>query len=200
MKILLKNSFPFLSLGESAHEIAMTRKKIFAAAGLIALTGCAVSAIMITSLLALSNAERELVRRRDEKISATSEGALLQKNHNDCGPTALQMIFDYYGVPSSVHEIKAHVVLTEKGSTMLALKEMAELKGLSAEGWRLTPQDFSKISFPALLFVHNDHYLIADSIYDDSVFVRDPAIGRVGIPKGKLPQMWKGEVLVFRKK
>jgi ABC-type bacteriocin/lantibiotic exporter with double-glycine peptidase domain len=178
----------------------MTRKKIFAATGLVALSGCAVSVIMLTSLLALSNAEQELVRRRDERMSTTNEGVLQQKNHNDCGPTALQMIFDYYGVPSSVHEIEAHVELTEKGSTMLALKEMAELKGLYAEGWRLTPQEFSKISFPALLFVHNDHYLVADSIYDDTVFVRDPAIGRVGIPKRKLPQIWKGEVLVFKRK
>jgi ABC-type bacteriocin/lantibiotic exporter with double-glycine peptidase domain len=178
----------------------MRRKKIFAATGLIALSGSTVSVIMITSMLGLSDAEQDLVRRREGRTPATNEGVLLQKNHNDCGPTALQMIFDYYGVPSSVHDIEAHVVLTERGSSMLALKEMAELKGLQAEGWRLTLQDFSKISFPALLFVHNDHYLIADSIYDDSVFVRDPAIGRVGIPKRKLPQIWKGEVLVFGRK
>jgi ABC-type bacteriocin/lantibiotic exporter with double-glycine peptidase domain len=74
---------------------------------------------------------------------------------------------------------------------------MSELKGLHAEGWRLTSKDFPSILFPALLFIHDDHYVVADSIWNDDVFVRDPAIGRLKIPKGKLTQIWKGEILLF---
>jgi ABC-type bacteriocin/lantibiotic exporter with double-glycine peptidase domain len=110
------------------------------------------------------------------------------------------MIFDYYRIPSTVQEIEQTIGLKEKGSTMLALKEMSELKGLHTEGWRVTPKDFSNISFPALLFIHDDHYAVADSIWNDNVFVRDPAIGRLKISKGKLTQIWKGEILLFFKR
>jgi ABC-type bacteriocin/lantibiotic exporter with double-glycine peptidase domain len=110
------------------------------------------------------------------------------------------MIFDYYRIPSTVQEIEQTIRLNEKGSTMLALKEMSELKGLHAEGWRLARKDFSNISFPALLFIHDDHYVVADSIWNDNVFVRDPAIGRLRIPKGKLAQIWKGEILLLERK
>lgn len=129
-----------------------------------------------------------------------NHGVRFQTRINNCGPTSLQMIFDYYRIPSTIQEIEQTIGLNEKGSTMLALKEMSELKGLHAEGWRLTAKDFSSLLFPALLFVNNDHYVVADSISNDNVFVRDPAIGRLKIPKGKLTQIWKGEILLFKRK
>jgi ABC-type bacteriocin/lantibiotic exporter with double-glycine peptidase domain len=128
-----------------------------------------------------------------------NHGVRFQTGINNCGPTSLQMIFDYYRIPSTVQEIEQTIGMNEKGSTMLALKEMSELKGLHAEGWRLTPHDFSNIMFPALLYIHDDHFVVADSIWNDNVFVRDPAIGRLEIPKGKLTQIWKGEILLFKR-
>jgi len=126
-------------------------------------------------------------------------GVLIQTRSNNCGPTALQMIFDYYKIPSTVGEIERNVRMTENGATMLGLKHMAEFKGLHAEGWRLTLNDFAKSSFPLLLFVRNDHFVVADSIRNHIVFVRDPAIGKVRIPEGKLHKIWQGEALVFSK-
>jgi ABC-type bacteriocin/lantibiotic exporter with double-glycine peptidase domain len=129
-----------------------------------------------------------------------NEGVLMQTRYNNCGPTALQMVFDYYKIPSTVDEIEQKVGLTEKGTTMLALKEIAELKGLHAEGWRLTLKDFMNSSFPLLLFVRHDHFVVADSICNHIVFLRDPAIGKVKIPTRKLSKIWQGEALVFNEK
>ncbi len=128
------------------------------------------------------------------------EGVLFQTSYNDCGPAALQMIFDHYKISSTVDEIERSVRVTESGTTMLSLKQMAELKGLHAEGWRLTLQDFLNTSFPLLLFVHRDHFVVADSICNDIVFLRDPAIGKVRIRIKELSQIWQGEALVFAQK
>ena len=126
-----------------------------------------------------------------------TEGVLMQTSYNNCGPAALQMIFDHYKIPSTIDEIERNVRLTENGTTMLALKQMAELKGLHAEGWRLTLNDFLNTSFPLFLFVHNDHFVVADSVCNRIVFLRDPAIGKVEIPTKNLPRIWRGEALVF---
>jgi ABC-type bacteriocin/lantibiotic exporter with double-glycine peptidase domain len=129
-----------------------------------------------------------------------SENVVMQTNHNNCGPCALKMIFNHYNISSSLKEIERGIKLTEKGSSMLALKEMAELKGLKAEGWRFTLEDFLRSSFPSILYVNKDHYVVADSVsIDGNVYVCDPAIGRLRIAKEKLSEIWEGETLVFKK-
>jgi ABC-type bacteriocin/lantibiotic exporter with double-glycine peptidase domain len=128
-----------------------------------------------------------------------SDGVVLQDKRNNCGPAALKMVFDYYGVPSTVQEIESAVGLTDKGSSMLALKEMAEFKGLKAEGWRYTLEDFLKAPKPVIVFVDGDHFAVADSVTDGKeVVLRDPALGKLKIPVAKLRRIWSGETLVFR--
>jgi ABC-type bacteriocin/lantibiotic exporter with double-glycine peptidase domain len=129
-----------------------------------------------------------------------TDGVLMQSSYNDCGPAVLQMIFDRYGIVSSVGEIERTVRLTGSGASMFSLKQMAEEKGLRAEGWRLTLGDLTKASFPLLLFVHNDHFVVADSIDNSMIFLRDPAIGRIKLPALNLPQIWRGETLIIAKK
>lgn len=159
-----------------------------------------VSATVTTTFILSQHARESFLVWRMGGPYLGNQGVRFQTGINDCGPASLQMIFDYYRIPSTIQEIEQTIGLNEKGSTMLALKEMSELKGLHAEGWRLTPKDFSNILFPALLFIHNDHYVVVDSIWNDNVFVRDPAVGRLKIPKGKLTQIWKGEILLFKRK
>lgn len=128
------------------------------------------------------------------------EGVVLQDKSNNCGPAALKMIFDHFEIPAKLTEIEQHVDLTHRGSSMLALKEMAELKGLKAEGWRFTLEDFLKVPMPAIVFVHDDHFAVVDSVSKDhQVYVRDPARGRFRLAANKLPRIWEGETLVFQK-
>ena len=121
----------------------------------------------------------------------------LQTRENNCGPASLQMIFDHYGIVATIEEIERSTGMTEKGVTMYALKETAILKGLYADGWRLTMEELLGIRFPALLFVNTDHFVIADSARGEELFLRDPAIGRVRISRWRLSQIWKGETLLF---
>ena len=76
-----------------------------------------------------------------------NQNVVLQKNEMIVAKCA-KNDFDYYNISLSLDEIEKELGLTEKGTSMLALKEMAEVKGLKAEGWRLTLDDFKQtISF-----------------------------------------------------
>ncbi len=200
MKILLKNSLPRTASADQIHNSAAIRMRSVHNSNHSRIFGIVVSAIVIMTCLLSQHARESFSAWRMGGIYLGNQGVRIQTGINNCGPTSLQMIFDYYGIPSTVQEIEQTIRLNEKGSTMLALKEMSEMKGLHAEGWRLTPNDISNVLFPALLFVHDDHFVVADSIWNDNVFVRDPAIGRLKIPKGKLTQIWKGEILLFKRK
>ncbi len=168
----------------------MKQKKIIAAIVLIA-SVAGLSAICW--FLQKPHADRILSAWMINAEYIGDDGIVMQTKHNSCGPSALKMIFDHYNISSSLKEIEQSVNLTQKGSSMLALKEMAELRGLKAEGWRFTLEDFLRSSFPSILYVNKDHYIVADSVsVDGNVYVCDPAIGKLRISKEKLNKIWGG--------
>lgn len=176
----------------------INRQKITALIVLVTIILFCIGLVLLGIFLQTPNAVRKISAFRMGAEYLGTDGVLLQTKRNHCGPTALKMIFDYYHIPALLDEIETQVGLTEQGTSMLALKEMAELKGLKAEGWRLTLEDFLKQQFPVLLFVHGDHYVIADSVKNNEVFIRDPAIGRLKMNTKKLPSIWNGETLIFQ--
>jgi ABC-type bacteriocin/lantibiotic exporter with double-glycine peptidase domain len=135
------------------------------------------------------------------KNIGTSENKeiVLQNKENNCGPVTLKMIFDHYKIPSTLDEIESNIKVTQRGTSMLALKEMSELKGLHAEGWRLTVNDLLKTAFPIILFVNGNHYVVADSVIRDTLFIRDPTIGQLSLNINNLSGRWNGESLIFKK-
>lgn len=128
------------------------------------------------------------------------EGVTFQKHSHDCGPAALKMVFDYFKIPVTLEEISENV-LWEKGSSMLSLKKMAELKGLKAEGWRFTFKDLKKIKIPAIVFVGGDHFVVISKITEDGkIIILDPAIGKLKYSSRRFRKMWKGETLILKKR
>ncbi len=173
-----------------------SRKRLVA----IAIAILAAGIVNSDGILRLHLHQRGLAHVYEGGVYEGKEGVLMQTSYNDCGPASLQMIFERYGIVSSVDEIEQHVGMKAGGASMLSLKEAADRKGLHAEGWRLTMTDFMKASFPLMLFVNDDHFVVADSTCGQEVFLRDPAVGRIKMPLLELPRIWRGETLMIAKK
>jgi ABC-type bacteriocin/lantibiotic exporter with double-glycine peptidase domain len=126
-----------------------------------------------------------------------SAGVVLQNQSNNCGVAALMMVLDHYGMKPSQRELEQRARLEFRGTSLLTLKELAKAAGLEAEGWRLSFEDLPGIQFPAILFVENHHFIVVDSVDGRGfLFVRDPAVGRLKIPRKRAIDIWKGETLV----
>lgn len=126
------------------------------------------------------------------------DGVILQNSGNSCGLAALMMVLEYHSMKASEREMERKAKLAPRGVSILALKELAQSFGLQATGWRLNFEDLKNVRFPAILFVENRHFVVLDSLGGGEVlFVRDPAIGRMKIPRKVLTDRWKGETLVF---
>ncbi len=128
-----------------------------------------------------------------------SEGITLQDQKNSCGPAALKMVLDHHGLFVSLLQIEQKLKRSRDGVSLLALKESAESLGLSANGWKLGFEDLRIAGLPAIVYVEDSHFLVVDSIDEEGyVFVRDPAAGKMKIPRKRLLEKWNGETLVFR--
>ncbi|MFA6467758.1 MAG: cysteine peptidase family C39 domain-containing protein [Bacteroidota bacterium] len=127
------------------------------------------------------------------------EGVVFQKHSNDCGLSALQMVFNHYEIPSTVEALEQTITLSPNGASMLVLKETAEKKGLHVRGWRLTVNDLLAKPFPAILFIKGNHFIVVDSVRHEELFLRDPALGRIKMPVEQLPKIWGGETLILTK-
>ncbi len=125
------------------------------------------------------------------------DGVILQRNSNDCGLCALKMILDDAGIITSINTIEQSVLLTERGASMLDLKTAAGHLGLKLEGWKLSADSLLTITLPAILFIRQNHYVVADSVVNNNVYVRDPSIGRLRISVDKIGNIWKGEALII---
>jgi ABC-type bacteriocin/lantibiotic exporter with double-glycine peptidase domain len=175
------------------------RRKFLAAAGLGGIFLFSVLILAAATVVSSPDGLKNFSAWRMGAEYIGSQGVVLQDKRNNCGPAALKMVFDHYGIPSTLTEIEQRVDLSEKGSSMLALKEMAELKGLKAEGWRYTLEDFLRAPLPAIVFVHGDHFAVVDSVTETGeIVMRDPALGKLRLPAEKLSRIWNGETLVFR--
>lgn len=126
------------------------------------------------------------------------EGVLLQKQRDDCGSTALKMVFDHFGISASADEFKQLAEPGSKGVSMLRLKAFAESKGLRAEGWRLRLDNLQEVSLPAIVLLHGSHFaVLAGMDSNGSIEVLDPSLGHLRFTRSCFQRVWSGEALLF---
>jgi ABC-type bacteriocin/lantibiotic exporter with double-glycine peptidase domain len=82
--------------------------------------------------------------------------------------------------------------------SMEKLLQLGQKHGLEVRGWKLRMNDLPGAKFPLILYFNNHHFVVADSVDAKGfVFVRDPFVGRLRFPPGRMAERWKGEALVF---
>jgi len=176
------------------------KKRIFAGVAIAGIFCFAIIFLGISFVLNSSDGQKQLRALESGAQFLGTDEVVLQPDRNGCGPAVLMMVFNHYRISSSLSEIEQTVGTHAKGLSMLALKQIAELKGLEAQGYRYTFSELSKAPMPAILFVRGDHFVIVDSIDPmGAAYMRDPSVGRTKVSQRALANIWKGETLVFQK-
>ncbi len=130
--------------------------------------------------------------------SAETGGELVrQQKRSDCGPAALKMILDHWGIHgTTLEELELATGTDQNGTSMLALKRAAEKRGMSSRGLRLPVDRLSDIPLPAIAHVHGDHFVVIRSVGGELV-IDDPSLGRLRMSPGVFARSWDGIVLAF---
>jgi hypothetical protein len=125
------------------------------------------------------------------------DGVTIQQGASDCGIASLQMVLAPRGVPAASLDSARAAALREGGATMLQLKQLAEARGVHAEGWRLSLRALAHSPLPAVVYLE-DHFAVVDQVMRDGrVLMRDPSLGRIRLSAEDFRDIWTGDALLF---
>jgi len=126
------------------------------------------------------------------------EGVTLQRSFNDCGPTALKMVLDYYGITASGEGLAKEMNLSRKGVTLRHLQKTARTKGLPCEAKEITFTLLRRCKEPTIVLQRNSHFVVVDRIDQAGyVYVRDPSLGHLKYSEKVFTKRWTGLALLF---
>ena len=122
----------------------------------------------------------------------------IQQRTNDCGPTCLKMIADFYGLDLGLTYIKRKFKMTKAGVSMLDIHKAAETIGFESTGIKINIEQLKKIvqDIPVIFHYNENHFVI---IYKaprpkkkGQFFVADPAQGLVKYKDEEFLKFWSG--------
>jgi hypothetical protein len=157
--------------------------------GLLAamLSGCALSADGRSS----ANTEPLVVRHSLKELR--DRNVVKQALDYSCGAAALATLLKYYyGDMTSEAEILAMLkedltpeelaVKTERGFSLLDLKKVAQKRGFRAAGFKLSPEQVTRLVAPVIVFVEPQgykHFAVLRGVQNGMVLLADPARGNL---------------------
>jgi len=114
-----------------------------------------------------------------------------------CGPAALAMVCQAWGIEISQEELADLAGTTKRGTSMFCLWQAAHAVGLEMKGMKLSLKDLARANKPLIAHVRGNHYIVVFSAKDSKVSIADPAIsGKIEMDIESFASIWKGYVLV----
>lgn len=196
-------------------ETAMKMRKV-AGSSVVALT--AVSLVGCSALLQDSN-DRAEARKSWPALHTLKEirdkNVVKQALDYSCGAAALAtLLVYYYAEATSEGEILQLLQSTltpeeqaekaQRGFSLLDLKKVAQKKGYRAAGFKLTPEQLTRLVAPVIAFVEPQgykHFAVIRGVQNGMVYLADPARGnlRKRIDQFVLEEWQQGIVFVLGK-
>lgn len=120
----------------------------------------------------------------------------MQAGNNTCGAAALAYTLSYLGRETDEDEIVKLVKLTERGTSMLELKQAAKQLRFSVKGVNANYLALVDEPLPVIAYINDDHYVVVIDVGYQYVNVFDPALGYVRLTRALFEQSWNGHLLL----
>ncbi len=114
-----------------------------------------------------------------------------QHDGMDCGPSCLRMIAKYYGKSYTLQTLRDRSYLTREGVSMLGISDAAESIGFRSMGVRISWEQLeNEAPLPCIAHWNQNHFLVVYKIKKDTVYISDPARGRMRMTKEEFMKGW----------
>src|SRR6056297_3550327 len=114
-----------------------------------------------------------------------------QHDAMDCGPSCLRMIAKHYGKNYSLQTLRDRSYITREGVSMLGISDAAESIGFRSMGVRISWEQLeNEAPLPCIAHWNQNHFLVVYKIKKDTVYISDPARGRMRMPKEEFMKGW----------
>lgn len=109
----------------------------------------------------------------------------------DCGPTCLRMITKYYGKSLSLQFLRQKCQVNRAGVSLLGICDAAESIGLRTLPVKVNFEKLQKQAvLPFIAHWKQNHFVVVYKISASSVYIADPAKGRIKLSKADFLSGW----------
>ena len=112
-----------------------------------------------------------------------------------CGPYALMITAETFGVDVNMSVIGHLAQTTSKGTSMKGLADAAHQLGFRARGMKLSLHDLVKLEPPIIAYVNPSHYLVIEQIFDEALRVVEIDRPAYLMSFSEFAEIWEGYVL-----
>ncbi|HZX51666.1 C39 family peptidase [Pseudomonas sp. XK-1] len=124
-----------------------------------------------------------------------------------CGSAALTTLLDYYlGRNLQERQVmegllqfgEADKIVERRGFSLLDMKRFVTAIGYRSGGFRATFSDLDELEHPAIVpieYAGFKHFVVVRDVYNDHVFVADPALGNISFTRSRFEEIWDQNVL-----
>lgn len=133
-----------------------------------------------------------------EKLSVSWKSRLpmvMQTEAAECGVACLAMIVGYHGQRCEITELRRHLSVSLKGTSLKHLVGMAERLGFAARPLRLELAELRQLSTPCILHWDLHHFVVLAKVTGDAIVIHDPAVGVRRVPLGAVSRHFTGVAL-----
>ena len=107
---------------------------------------------------------------------------VMQTEAAECGVACLAMVIGYHGQPCEITELRRHLSVSLKGTSLKHLVGMAERLGFAARPVRLELDELRQLSTPCILHWDLHHFVVLAKVTKDAIVIHDPAVGVRRVP------------------
>lgn len=144
-------------------------------------------------------ASRQAVAQDRPKAAEKSRSVnmMFQRSPAECGIACLYMILDYYGITASMDQLCEECNVKEKGSNAAEMMRAAKRHGLDCHGFKSNADQLRGTQEPIIIHWQGCHFVVLEKVQGDTVYLCDPAVGKITTNFEALSQNYSGVLLRF---
>ena len=133
------------------------------------------------------------------KSAAWATPVFLQNDPHECGAVCLRIVLAHYNVHLPIAELRKCCGTSRQGFRLDYLAKTARAFGMKATGVSIEPDRLDQLALPLIALWNFNHLVVVESVGEQSVFINDPARGRMQVTRAEFDEAFCGVALVITK-
>ena len=122
---------------------------------------------------------------------------IMQMESVECGAASLAMILAYFGKWLPLSQVRYDCGVSRDGSNLKNISAAANNYGLKTKAFSIEPEDLRELPLPCIAHWDFQHFVVITGIRGNTIFMNDPARGKVKMPLSDADESLTGIVLTF---
>ncbi len=121
-----------------------------------------------------------------------------QMRQTECGLCCVAMIMQYYKSYDGIHKIRDSLEVGRDGLKISLLAKYMKSRKLDTKVFRANAEALSQLELPAIIFWHNEHFVVLEKIDEKNAIIVDPAFGRRKIKYSEFCENYSEIILIAK--